>query len=63
MFYKIVIDTILPERMYDYFQPMEITRQKTTTLIKGNIPDQAALFGIITTIRDLNLKLISINRQ
>jgi hypothetical protein len=32
------------------------------TRLAGPIPDQAALFGILNRIRDLGLKLISVNR-
>lgn len=63
MIYEIVVDAILPERMADYFQPMSITTNGNYTFIKGNVLDQSSLFGIIATIRDLNLKLVSINRQ
>jgi hypothetical protein len=31
------------------------------TLLTGNVPDQAALFGIIARCRDLGVTLISVN--
>jgi hypothetical protein len=31
------------------------------TIIKGVIRDQAALYGLISRIRDLGLKLLSVN--
>ena len=34
---------------------------ETITALRGTIPDQAALFGMLTRIRDLGLKLVSIN--
>jgi hypothetical protein len=33
------------------------------TLISGELPDQAALFGVIFRIRDLNLSLVSLQRH
>lgn len=30
------------------------------TALVGNLPDQAALFGVLATIRNLNLQLISV---
>jgi len=30
------------------------------TLLSGSLPDQAALYGLLERIRDLNLKLISV---
>lgn len=34
----------------------------TISILTGQILDQAALFGILNRIRDLGLKLISVNR-
>jgi hypothetical protein len=34
-----------------------------TTVLSGEIPDQAALFGILNRIRDLGMRLISVNRK
>ena len=34
----------------------------SVSTLSGPIPDQAALFGILNRIRDLGLKLISVNR-
>lgn len=33
-----------------------------TTLLSGSLPDQSALFGVLTKIRDLNLVLLSVER-
>lgn len=32
------------------------------SVLSGEVPDQAALFGILTRIRDLGMKLISVNQ-
>lgn len=32
------------------------------TILSGPLPDQAALFGVLNHIRDLGLKLISVNQ-
>jgi hypothetical protein len=36
---------------------------ETITALRGTIQDQAALFGMLTRIRDLGLRLVSINRM
>jgi len=33
------------------------------TLLTGRVPDQAALYGLISRVRDLGLKLISLEEQ
>jgi len=63
MFYEIIIESLLPERMKDYFEPMIIMTKNNYTIITGEVIDQSALFGVIATIRDLNLLLVSINRK
>jgi hypothetical protein len=40
---------------------MVISYEGTTTILSGNIKDEAHLHGILNKIRDLNLKLISVN--
>ena len=62
-FYEIIIDSPLPDKMSHYFDPLNTLSNDQQTIISGNIIDQSALFGIIATIRDLNLKLVSINRK
>ena len=32
------------------------------SVLSGEVPDQAALFGVLARIRDLGLKLISVNQ-
>jgi hypothetical protein len=34
----------------------------TITVLSGRVPDRASLFGILNRIRDLGLRLISVNR-
>ncbi len=44
-------------------QVMRGEQGETITVLRGTIQDQAALFGMLTRIRDLGLKLVSINRM
>lgn len=45
----------------DWFEGLEINCFDDYTLLYGEVKDQAFLHGILNKIRDLNLKLISVN--
>ena len=61
--YEIRIQGHLHKRREEQFEGLTITRQSdgSTTLI-GPLPDQTALHGILLRIRNMNLKLISVNQ-
>lgn len=62
--YKIRIKGQIPEHWAVWFDGLSITRTDSgETLISGSIADQAALHGVIAKIRDLNLTLISVNKD
>lgn len=46
----------------DWFDGMTISYKEGVTTISGKVVDQAALHGLLIRIRDLGLKLISVNR-
>ena len=59
----IVIQGTLNPRRTNWFEEMTLTsRPDGNTNITGTVADQAALFALISRIRNLGLKLISINR-
>jgi len=60
MIYQILLDSILPESISQWFAPLEVDFLEGQTQLTGDLEDQAALFGILATIRNLNIKLISI---
>jgi len=43
------------------FEGFEINYDEDNTVLMGNIKDEAHLHGILNQIRDLNLKLLSVN--
>jgi hypothetical protein len=46
-----------------WFDGMAVTTQKDgTTLIEGQVADQAALFGLLLKMRDMGLPLLSVIR-
>jgi hypothetical protein len=42
--------------------PPSSVDEESGTLLRGSLPDQSALFGVLARIRDLNLTLISMKR-
>jgi hypothetical protein len=51
----------LDTKWKDCFEGMEIHYEGNKTILTDNLKDEAHLHGILNLIRDLNLKLISIN--
>jgi len=59
--YEIRIQGHLASRWSAWFEGMEITAADDgSTLIRGQVADQAALHGLIERVRDLGLPLLSI---
>jgi hypothetical protein len=57
----ILIQGHLDKKWKQSFEGMEISYDGENTAITGHIKDEAHLHGILNQIRDLNLKLISVN--
>ena len=57
----IIVQGHLDTKWKDWFEGMVISYEGTNTILSGNIKDEAHLHGILNQIRDLNLKLISVN--
>ncbi len=58
---EIIVEGYLDKKWMDWFEGMAISYECENTRLSGNIKDEAHLHGILNQIRDLNLKLISIN--
>jgi len=60
---EIIVEGHLDHHRAGWFDGMELTIQpEGCTCISGLVPDQSALFSLISRIRDLGLKLISVKR-
>ena len=60
--YEIRVDSVLDDRWADWFDGLQLSHDGTQTVITGLVPDQPALHGLLTKIRDLGLCLISVRR-
>ena len=58
---KIKVEGHLDKEWKDWFEGMDINYEGEYTILSGNIKDEASIHGILNLIRDLNLKLISVN--
>lgn len=61
--YEIRIKGHISPGLSEWFEGLEVTQLPTgETILSGPVPDQAALHGLLASIRDLNLPLISVTR-
>ncbi len=58
---QIKIQGCLDKKWKDWFEGLDIIYDGNNSILTGNIKDETSLYGIINKIRDLNLKLISVN--
>ncbi len=61
-FYEIRVKGHLGAHWGDWFDGVSLTyKEDGTTILTGPVIDQAALHGLLSKIRDLNLPLLSVN--
>ena len=60
--YRIKLKGRLDPKWSDWFEQMEISTEGGETILSGPVADQAALHGLLIRIRDLNLKLLAVER-
>ena len=59
--YEIRLDGHLDERWTPWFDGMTVgTEPGGVTVLRGPVPDQAALHGLLARLRDLGVPLISV---
>jgi hypothetical protein len=59
--YVLRVRELLDDKWSSYFSPFTLTAGNDETLLTGVVHDQAELFGLLLKIRDLGLKLVSVN--
>lgn len=59
--YKIEIGARFDEDWSSWFDGFEVTTTGDTTLLRGNVADQAALHGLLAKLRDLAIPLLDVH--
>ena len=61
--YEIRLNGHLDSRWATWFDGLSLSRESDgTTALRGSIPDQAALHGLLQRVRDTGLQLVSVTR-
>jgi hypothetical protein len=61
MYCSITVKGHLDERWSEWFDGLTIThRENGDSVLAGYLADQAALHGVLTKVRDLGLKLVTV---
>lgn len=58
---EIIVKGHLDSNKINRFEGMTISYVKDNSMLRGIIKDESHLHGILNQIRDLNIKLISVN--
>lgn len=58
---EIKLAGLLDKKWKSSFEGITISYEGNNTILSGQINDEAHLHGVLNQIRDLNLKLISVN--
>jgi hypothetical protein len=61
--YRIRVQGTLPPQWSAWFEGLSISHEAPhDTILVGKVADQAALYGVISRVRDLGLTLVAIER-
>jgi hypothetical protein len=61
-FYEIRVRGILGDALLNTFPALDGVKQGGDTVLSGELPDQAALHGVITQIESFGLELIAVQQ-
>jgi hypothetical protein len=61
--YELRILGCLDDQWSDWFGGLQMACEEDDTILWGSVPDQAALYGIISRVRNLGLTLLSVNQR
>lgn len=60
--YEIRVEGVLDSRWADWFEGLQVSSEGAQTVISGLLADQPALHGLLASIRDLGMCLLSVRR-
>ena len=60
--YQIRVSGTLPAELLTELGALDVIVEPAETVLYGSLPDQSALFGLITRIHGLGLRLIEVRR-
>lgn len=58
--FELRVGSLLDPQWQDWFEGLSMSWDSTTTLLSGSVIDQAALYGVLSYLRDMNVPLISV---
>jgi hypothetical protein len=64
MYCSITVKGHLDQRWSEWFDGLTITHlENGASVLSGRLPDQAALHGVLTKVRDLGLNLVAVDSE
>jgi hypothetical protein len=60
--FEIHVRGSVPPEAYEDFEYLTSTPIPASTMLRGRVPDQAALFGVLLRLQALGLELIEVRR-
>ena len=60
--YEIVVGAMLDADWSRWFKGFDVTPEGSNTRIRGSVPDQAALHGLLGRLRDLGIPILNVRR-
>jgi hypothetical protein len=61
-FYEIRVRGLLEGSLLHAFPALRADRRGADTVLSGELPDQAALYGVLTQIESLGLELVAVQQ-
>ena len=60
--YEVRVSGLLPEDAVEAFDDVRVTTTGASTVLSGELTDQAALLGLLARLRDLGMDVLEVRR-